>query len=141
MSDQSARPVPLPDDTTRFFWDGAAERRLLLQRCDACSTYQYPPDVVCITCQSLALTPTEVSGRATLYSFIEMERAFHAGFVPHLPIVLALVELDEQPGLRMLTNIVDAEGATLEIGMALEVTYEERGDIVLPQFKPAGVTL
>ncbi len=131
------RPVPAADDITRFFWDAAGENRLLLQRCTACQRFQYPPDVVCTFCQCEELAPTEVSGRGTLYSVVVVDRAFHPGFVPHLPYMLALIELDEQPALRILTNVVDATEEELEIGMAMRVTFETRGEVTLPQFTPA----
>lgn len=131
-----ARPVPAPDDISRFFWDAAAERRLVLQRCAACEQLQYPPDVVCTFCQSEELVPTEVSGHASLYSFVVVDRAFHPGFVPHLPYVLALVELAEQPALRMVTNVVDARADELSIGMPMRVTFERRGEVTMPMFRP-----
>jgi uncharacterized OB-fold protein len=133
---QDRRPVPEPDDTSRFFWEGAKEGRLLVQHCDACDRYQYPPDVVCIHCQSSELTSAQVSGRGTLYSFSIVDRAFLAGFVDALPYVVGLVELEEQRGLKMLTNIVEAENETLRVGMPLEVVFEQRGDVALPQFRP-----
>jgi uncharacterized OB-fold protein len=55
-----------------------------------------------------------------------------------LPYIVGLVELDEQPGLRMLTNIVEAAPADLEVGMAVEVTFEDRGAVTMPQFRPHG---
>ena len=133
------RPLPLPDELTEFFWDGARAGRLLIQRCRACSRFQYPPDVVCIHCQSLDLDRVPVSGQATLYSFCVVDRAFNAGFVNALPYVLGLVELVEQPGLRMIANVIGADAGALEVGMSLEVTFEDRGEIVMPQFRPAGV--
>jgi uncharacterized OB-fold protein len=130
------RPIPRPDEASRFFWEGARDGRLLVQRCANCGSYQYPPDVACIRCQSQALVPTEVSGRGSLYSFAIVDRAFHEGFVDALPYVVALVDLPEQAGLRMLTNIVEAEHGSLRVGMPLEVVFEPRGDIALPQFRP-----
>ena len=130
------RPVPEPDGISQFFWDGAAEGRLLIQRCTACGKYQYPPDVACTYCQCETLDATEVSGRGTLYAHVVPDRTFHEGFVAHLPYVVALVELDEQPHLRMITNIVDVEPDQLIDGMRLEVTYERRGAVTLPQFRP-----
>lgn len=136
MSEQEI-PVPEPDEVTAFYWDAAREGRLELQKCKACDLYQYPPDVACVHCQGTDLVPTAVSGRGTLYSYTTVDRAFHAGFADKLPYVLALVELDEQPGLRLLTNIVEADPGQLKMQMPLEVTFETRRDITLPQFKPA----
>lgn len=133
-----ARPLPLPDEISEFFWEGARSGQLLVQRCAKCGRYQYPPDVVCTSCQALDLAPVPVSGRARLYSYSVVDRAFNAGFLDSLPYVLGLVELEEQQGLRLITNVVDAEVDELEVGMALEVTFEDRGEVVLPQFRPSG---
>jgi hypothetical protein len=131
------RPVPEPDEVTAFFWDAAREGRLEIQRCESCELYQYPPDVACVHCQSTELTPTPVSGRGSLYSYTRVDRAFHAGFAQKLPYVIGLIELEEQPGLKVLTNIVGAGPEDLKVGMPLEVTFEIRGEITLPQFRPA----
>jgi uncharacterized OB-fold protein len=131
------RPVPEPDEVTAFFWEAAAGGRLMVQRCRACNTFQYPPEVVCTKCQSEDLVPTEVSGRGSLYSFATVDRPFHPGFIDRLPYVVALVELEEQAGLRLITNLVDTDPATVKIGMPVEVTYERRTDVTLPQFRPA----
>lgn len=131
------RPLPVPDDVSRFYWEGARDGRLLLQRCLRCSKLQYPPDVACVHCQAVELEPAEVGGRGRLWSYTTVERVFHAGFADAVPYVVALIELEEQDGLRLLTNIVDASPDDLQVGMAVEVTFEDRGEIVLPQFRPA----
>lgn len=131
------RPLPLPDEISSFFWDGARNGRLLLQRCRLCSCLQYPPDVACTSCQGTELDPAQMSGRGTLYSYTVVDRAFHNGFVDAVPYVVGLVELEEQPGLRILTNIIDSAHDALRVGMELEVAFEDRGEIVLPQFRQA----
>jgi len=131
------KPEPLIEDLTRFYWEGAREGELLVQRCDDCAYLQHPPDVACANCLSLALTPVPVSGRATLYSFVIAQRAFSPAFADEVPYVVALVELAERPGLRVLTSVVDAEHADLTIGMELELTFEDRGEWRVPQFRPA----
>jgi uncharacterized OB-fold protein len=132
------RPRPEPDDVSRFFWDAAGEGRLMLQRCGRCTRFQYPPDVACVHCQGTTLVPTEVSGRGSVWSFTVVERLFHAGFAASLPYVVALVELEEQGGLRLLTNIVDVAPDRVVIGMPVEATFEDRGEVSVPQFRPVG---
>jgi uncharacterized OB-fold protein len=131
------RPAPQPDEVTSFYWEAADEGRLVLQRCEACGRFQYPPELVCTYCQHQSFEHVELSGAATLYSFCLVERPFHAGFVSQVPYVLALVELVEQPGLRLLTNILEADVDQLSIGMELEVCFEKLGETHLPQFRPA----
>jgi uncharacterized OB-fold protein len=132
------RPIPELDELSTFFWEGARKGLLLVQRCSACLRFQYPPDVVCVSCQCLDMTPTAVSGRGVLYSFAIVDRPFHAGFVEAVPYVVALVELAEQSGLKMLTNLVGADPAGLLVGMPVEVTFEDTGRVVLPEFRPSG---
>ena len=45
-----------------------------------------------------------------------------------------LGELDEQPGLRLMTNIVDCPTDHVEIGMPDEVAFVERGEAFIPVF-------
>src|SRR5690606_18935695 len=76
----------------------------------------------------------QVSGRATLYSYIIDHRpppAFGPG-----PNVIAVVELEEGP--RMMTNLVDvpADPDSLPLDMPLEVCFEVRGDRKVPVFRP-----
>jgi uncharacterized OB-fold protein len=133
------RPVPAPDDVSGFFWNAATEHRLVLQRCPSCSTLQYPPEIACGRCQAQEFEPAEVSGRGEIYSYAIVDRPLHAGFVDALPYLVAIVELEEQRGLRLLTNLVDVpEGTALSCGMPVEVTFEARGSVTLPQFRLSG---
>lgn len=132
------RPLPGPDDVTRFYWDAAAAHRLVLQRCRSCTKLQYPPEVCCVHCQGDEFEVSEISGRGVIYSYAEVSRALHAGFLEAVPYVVVIVELDVQPGLRILSNLVDVPaGTSLTCGMPVEVVFEDRGAITLPQFRLA----
>ena len=133
------RPSPAPDDVSRFFWEAAADRRFVLQHCRACAKLQYPPEVCCVHCQSEEFDHAEISGRGVIYSYAIVDRPLHAGFVDCLPYVVVFVELNEQRELRIMANLIDIpDGTTLECGMAVEVTFEERGAVTLPQFRLSG---
>ena len=132
------KPVPQPDPVSEFYWEGAREGSLLVQRCAGCGFLLHPPDVVCPRCLSADLVPTPMSGRGVIYAFTTARQAFDAAFIEDLPYSLALVELEEQPGLRILANIVGVSPEEVTGGAAVEVTFEERGDWALPQFRLAG---
>ena len=53
-----------------------------------------------------------------------------------VPFVLAVVELDEQPGLRLIARR-RSTARRPTIGMAVEVAFEARGDAFIPFFRPA----
>ncbi len=136
------KPEPHPDEANRFFFEGGSDGRLRIARCQSCGYYVHPPSIVCPRCLDEELVPEPVSGRGTLYSWVVARQAFATAFLDELPYVLAMVELEEQPGLRVLTNIVGVPktGEGLEIGIPVEVTFERRGEWYVPMFRPsAGV--
>ncbi len=52
------------------------------------------------------------------------------------PYILAWVSIDEQPDVRLTTNLVDVEPEDVAIGMEVEVVFEHADDVYLPLFKP-----
>jgi hypothetical protein len=131
-------PVPVPTPLTQFFWDGVNAHKLMILRCRPCGHHVHYPRPICNRCQSTDLAPTEVSGRATLYSYTVAVQAFHPYFVDKVPYVLAVVELAEEPGLRLTTNIVDCAEADLQVGMPVVVVFREVAPgMTLPLFRPA----
>ncbi|MGE0879606.1 MAG: Zn-ribbon domain-containing OB-fold protein [Acidimicrobiia bacterium] len=129
-------PLPEPDDLTAFYWAAAACHELCVQRCEKCGVLQHPPLPVCRRCSGFEFDMFRVSGRATVYSFTLGVQAFHPWFADNLPYVLAVVELEEQPHLKLVTNIVGCEPSDVVIGMAVEVTFLERDGVTLPMFRP-----
>ena len=130
------KPFLPPTEAGRFFWDAAREHRLVIQRCDECGYYVHWPQLLCPQCHSDRLTPTEVSGRGTVYSFTIVHHVFHPGFAGDVPYSLAIIELDEQPGLRLVANVVDCPHEAIATGMPVEVTFEDREGYTVPQFRP-----
>jgi uncharacterized OB-fold protein len=130
------KPSPEPDAVTDFYWQGAAAGELRVSRCVPHGHLSHPPEVSCPACGSEELEPVAVSGRGSVYSFTVVRQAFDPAFLPDVPYAIALVELDEHPGLRVLSNIVECHIAAIEVGMPVEVTFEHRDGYALPQFRP-----
>jgi uncharacterized protein len=135
MSSDTVKFEPLPTPETAEFWQGCAEGELRLQRCGQCCEFYFPPRPLCPRCWSQDVEWNAVSGRATLHSYVISHRPA-AGF--DAPYAIALVQLEEGP--RLLSNIVEVENVPekLILDMQLEVTFERRGDVSIPQFRPAG---
>jgi uncharacterized OB-fold protein len=139
---QPAPPTPVSDPLSDFFWDGARQGRLLIQRCQRCGTYIHLPRPVCRSCRSFDLAPEEVSGRGTVYSFTETHKAFHPFFVDRVPYLLASVELEEQVGLRLLTNLVGVAEPDARIGMDVQVEFEWLSpEVAIPVFRPTAAAV
>ncbi|QIZ37067.1 Zn-ribbon domain-containing OB-fold protein [Saccharopolyspora sp. ASAGF58] len=125
----------LPTPTTRPFWDAAAEERLSVQRCESCEADFFYPRVACPFCGSREVSWVDVSGRATLLSYV-INHLPAPGFETVGPHVIAIVRLEEGP--TMMTNIVgvDPRPEQLLIDMPLQVAFEERYGQVVPVFVP-----
>ena len=139
----NVRPVPIPDSVSEFYWESAKKGRLAIQGFEGMDVLQHPPSPVPEVpgggppAERAVPVAVEVSGRGTLFSFTILRQPFHPGFVDAIPLMIGLTELDDAPGVRILTNIVDAQPDELRIGLPMEVVFERRGDMVLPQFRPA----
>jgi uncharacterized OB-fold protein len=136
VGDNLTRPRPVATAYSGFFWEGARNGRLLIQRCGDCRLYVHPPGPICPRCGSSGVAPVEVSGRGTLYSFSTIRHLFHPAFKDDLPYIVARVELDEQADLVLITNLRRCAPDTARVGMPLRVTFEAVGEDVLPQFIP-----
>jgi uncharacterized OB-fold protein len=132
-------PLPHPDPLTQFFWDGVANHKLIILRCQQCGHYIHWPRPVCRFCLSLDLSPREMSGRGTLYSWTVALQPFQPWFADKIPYIVATIELDEEPGLKMVSNMVDCTEDDLRIDLPVEVTFHELAPgFTLPLFRPAG---
>ena len=132
------KPIPVPQVESDVYWQGAKKHELWLRNCNDCgNAYFYPRDIS-PCCFSRNTGWRQASGNATLFTYAIVHRAPHMGFVGDVPFVTAMVELEEGP--IMPTNIVidDPTPENLQIGMPLEVVFEDiTDDIALPKFKPA----
>lgn len=126
------RPLPDPDADTAFFWEACARGELHILRCRGCGRFVHPPKQGCRGCGGDDLAPERVSGRGTVYSYTVTHMPL-PGFEP--PFAVVLVELEEQAGLRLVSNLVDVAPAEIEIGMPVEVAFERAGDVTLPLFR------
>jgi uncharacterized OB-fold protein len=132
-------PMPEPTELSRPFWDGANEHRLVIFQCQDCSHHIHPPRPLCDVCLSWNVIPVDVSGRGVLYSYTLTPTAFHPFWVDKVPYVVALVDLDEEPGIRLMTNLVGCEEDALRVGLAVEVEFQELiPGFTIPAFRLAG---
>ncbi len=136
MGEAGAGRRILPELTpeNEFFWTGGARGELLIQRCGSCRWWIHPPLPLCPRCHSREVAPEATSGCGRLISHTVNHQDW-GSLAP--PYVIALVELEEQPGLRLLTNLVAAAPEDIRSGMPVTVRFERVEDVFLPFFAPA----
>jgi len=129
------RLLPRLDEYNRAFWTGGEHGELRMLRCQDCRTWLHPPGPMCPTCHGKRIEAEALSGRATVHTFTVNHQLWIPGFDP--PYVIAIVELPEQEGLRLTTDIVGCDPDEVHIGMAVEVFFEHHDDVWIPLFRPA----
>lgn len=132
--DPPFRILPAVTPENEHFWTGGAHGELRFLRCEACRYWIHPPGPVCPACLGRELVVDAASGRGTVHTFTVNHQAWIPGFDP--PYVVAIVELPEQEGLRLTTNIVGLPHDQVRIGLPVEVTFEAHDGVWIPLFRP-----
>ena len=136
MSQSISKPIPVPDEISAPFFDGARAGRLMLQHCPACDGWCFPVRQRCPHCFAGELQWRQASGRGTLYTFAIMHQVMNPGFASSVPYNVSQIDLAE--GVRMVSNVVGIGNDALRIGMRLEVFFDDVGENVhVPKFRPA----
>ena len=128
------RPLPVINEMNRDFWCGGADGRLHIRRCLDCGRYHHPYQAACAVCGSRNIEATPVSGRGVVIAVTINHQPWFPG-VP-APYALALVELEEQSDLRLMTNLLDVPLEQAKAGLIVQVCFEPHGDIFIPLFIP-----
>jgi len=134
VTEKPFRILPKVTPGNEHFWTGGAAGELRFLRCQDCKYYIHPPTPICPECLGKNLTVEAVSGRAQLLTYTVNHQPWVPG-VP-LPYTIAIVEIVEQKGLRLMTNLIDCPPERIEIGMSVSVRFEQHGDVYLPLFAP-----
>jgi acetyl-CoA acetyltransferase/uncharacterized OB-fold protein len=132
------RPLPELTPATEWFWRSGADGKLRIQGCSDCGRLVHPPVPICPYCRSRASAPVEVSGRATVVGVTVNVQPFLPSFDLEPPYVIANVAIEEDADVRLTTNIVGCDPADVHIDQAVEVAFEEHGEIFVPLFTPSG---
>lgn len=132
------KPQPTITDLTRPFWTAAREGRLVMQKCSRCGTVNFHPKPWCIECGCRDIPWTEMKRTGTVYSYtVSTTVAMNfQGWERELPIVLALVDIDD--GARMYAQVTGIDQDDIAVGMRVEAYFEPIGDDAgIPKFRRA----
>lgn len=127
-------PLPDVDDPiTAPFWEFCRRGELRIQRDASTKRFVFPPRPA----YAGDFEWVRVCGRGRVLSFVVAREPFLPAFAERLPLVIAVVELEEGP--RLVGNVVDCSIADVRCGMSLEVVFEKLTDrVTLPQWRSCG---
>jgi len=128
------RTLPALDLDNEAFWRGGKNDELLIQQCCDCGYYIHPPTGFCPSCESREVRPRPVSGRGEILTMTVNYRAWF----PDMPVpyVVAMVGIEEQTNVHLITNIVDCDPLSVKIGDKVKVRFEQVEDLWIPLFRP-----
>ncbi len=128
------KPLPNLEGLAKEFYDYCTAGELRFQRCSHCSQWRHVPREMCAECGSFAWTWERSTGHGSVFSWTVVERALHPDFEEDTPYAVVVVEMDE--GVRLLSRVVDIAPADLQIGMSVEVAFDPVTDgLALPRFR------
>lgn len=117
---------PMNPENERYF-SAAKEGILLVGKCNDCDEYHFYPRLICPHCNSDSTEWVPAKGDGVIYSFSTMRRG-----VP-VPYTIAYVTLEE--GVSMMSNIVDCDSDSLNIGDKVKVVFKSAEDgTAVPMF-------
>jgi uncharacterized OB-fold protein len=127
------RPAPAITEDNLFYWEAARDGRVVAQRCGSCRRLRHPPRTACPHCQSLDTEIAELSGDGEIYSYALLWHPRSPRF--SYPVIAILVDLAE--GVRVVSNLVDAEPCDVRIGLPVTVEFQAcEGELAVPVFRP-----
>jgi uncharacterized OB-fold protein len=96
-----------------------------------------PPLERCRQCAGATAFET-VSGRGTVYTFIVQRQPAVMGYIDQVRYAVALVELDEQAGLRLPGRVLEVSVDDVAIGMRVRARIDPLpgGDYHVPVWLP-----
>jgi uncharacterized OB-fold protein len=129
------------DHDSKDFYRGWLDRKLLINRCNACSRLHHPPRALCPDCWSDDIGRMEIAGTGTIHLLIWLHQGPPAPGVDYAkPYPVATVELTEQKGLRLSGTVeagagLDGDRDAIQIGRPVRLIWKERHGAPMPAFK------
>lgn len=130
----STKPSPIPPKDTEWFWNRCNDEELVVLECDACESRRLLPSDSCTECWHEESNIIVCQGGGTIESYTVMHYPHSQPFEGDVPYVIAIIEVDE--GVRFMSNLVECEPNTVNIGDKVEIVWEQRDDQTIYQFKP-----
>jgi hypothetical protein len=121
------KTIPVADEVDKPFWDAVNEKRLLLQYCTICNKLQYPIRPRCWQCGSAEhLDWREVEGKGHILETMVIHDTRVVRRKGDVPFNVAVIALDEDPGINFLANLPGTPPEQAPQGAAVEVVFEQQ---------------
>ena len=129
------KPLPRMEGLAGEFYDWCRRHELRFQQCTACNTWRHVPREMCAACGSTEWAWAPSSGQGRVFTWTLVARAMHPAFQHDTPYAAVVIEMEE--GVRLVSQVIDCAPDELEIGMPVEVAFDDvTPEVTLPKFRP-----
>ncbi len=111
--------------TARYHREIPQRYRLEAAKCSNCGAASFPPRLVCPECKGRAFQTIRLSEEGKLITFTVV-RVGADKFSRETPFAVGIVELDH--GVRLTTQITDADLNSLKIGQKVKLVFRKIQD-------------
>jgi uncharacterized protein len=129
-------PTVAIDHDNKEHWRGYLGHRLVMNRCLDCGHWHNPPRSMCPKCWSERVEASAVSGRGRVQWFTLLHQGAPGPAGADTPYPAVVVELEEQPNLRLTTTVVGCPPEQIACDMAVELAWQDYGGAPIPVFVP-----
>jgi len=102
--------------------DIPAHHRLEAGKCRKCGQVYYPARQVCAECQNREFEPVTLGTDGKIVTFTVI-RVAPSQFADQAPYAMGIVEVE--PGVRLMTQIVDCDVEKIQIGMTVKLEFRK----------------
>ncbi len=121
-------PAPASDGLGAEFWEATRRHELVVQRCQACHSWQWGPEYICHRCHSFDLAYEPVPPRGRIFSWERSGYPVHPALQKAVPYLVVLVELPAADNVRMVGSLLGDPQQEVEIGSPVEAAFEDHAD-------------
>ena len=131
----TVKPKPRVTPDNLSFWEACRAHVLKLPFCADCNRAFLPPAPVCPYFFGERLDWRKSSGRGVVSTFVVIHQKWFPAFADDIPYNVVQVELEEGP--RLTSSLVGIENEDIEVGLAVEVVFDDIDEeMALPRFRP-----
>lgn len=116
-------PYPIAEYGAEAYWEACNEKRLTMQRCHDCQRLRWHPSPRCGECGSEHFDWDNLSGRGKINTWTVVTHPVHPAAVEKVPYIVVVVELEEQAGLTMVSNLIDCDAEAIHFDHPVEVVF------------------
>jgi len=120
--------VPAADGLDGDYWEGTRRHELRIQRCRQCRGWQWGPEWICHRCHSFDLGFEATPAKGVLFATERVWHPVHPALVDSVPYVVALVELPDADGVRVVGNLLGDALVDVPIGSKVTAVFEDHDD-------------